>query len=87
MVVHQNITNLAGYFHFLNVRKIPYVIPQTAAPHGSDYSMPGQITSQTQPSHRNFHAERQELENDGAYCSTNLALTGEINRVLTIKTR
>ena len=26
MVVHQNITNLAGYFHFLNVRKIPYVI-------------------------------------------------------------
>ena len=27
MVVHQNITNLAGYFHFLNVRKIPYVIP------------------------------------------------------------
>ena len=32
MVVHQNITNLAGYFHFLNVRKIPYVIfpPQFA---------------------------------------------------------
>ena len=26
MVVHQNITNLAGYFHFLNVRKTPYVI-------------------------------------------------------------
>ena len=26
MVVHQNITNLAGYFNFLNVRKIPYVI-------------------------------------------------------------
>ncbi|CAK7056901.1 MAG: hypothetical protein DESF_02423 [Desulfovibrio sp.] len=30
MVVHQNITNLAGYFHFLNVRKIPYVIRLTA---------------------------------------------------------
>ena len=29
MVVHQNITNLAGYFHFLNVRKIPYVIELT----------------------------------------------------------
>lgn len=32
MVVHQNITNLAGYFHFLNVRKIPYVIRQTRPP-------------------------------------------------------
>ena len=31
MVVHQNITNLAGYFHFLNVRKIPYVIFQDEA--------------------------------------------------------
>ena len=30
MVVHQNITNLAGYFHFLNVRKIPYVIVMDA---------------------------------------------------------
>ena len=30
MVVHQNITNLAGYFHFLNVRKIPYVIGKEA---------------------------------------------------------
>ena len=30
MVVHQNITNLAGYFHFLNVRKIPYVIALAA---------------------------------------------------------
>ena len=30
MVVHQNITNLAGYFHFLNVRKIPYVIKRSA---------------------------------------------------------
>ena len=30
MVVHQNITNLAGYFHFLNVRKIPYVIKKLA---------------------------------------------------------
>ena len=29
MVVHQNITNLAGYFHFLNVRKIPYVIRES----------------------------------------------------------
>ena len=32
MVVHQNITNLAGYFHFLNVRKIPYVIFMTRKP-------------------------------------------------------
>ncbi|CAK7019623.1 MAG: hypothetical protein DESF_00809 [Desulfovibrio sp.] len=31
MVVHQNITNLAGYFHFLNVRKIPYVIGRVCA--------------------------------------------------------
>ena len=31
MVVHQNITNLAGYFHFLNVRKIPYVITHMGA--------------------------------------------------------
>lgn len=32
MVVHQNITNLAGYFHFLNVRKIPYVIELFESP-------------------------------------------------------
>ena len=36
MVVHQNITNLAGYFHFLNVRKIPYVI-RKKAPQGNKY--------------------------------------------------
>ena len=34
MVVHQNITNLAGYFHFLNVRKIPYVIRKSHFPKG-----------------------------------------------------
>ena len=35
MVVHQNITNLAGYFHFLNVRKIPYVIIGEWHKHGN----------------------------------------------------
>ena len=35
MVVHQNITNLAGYFHFLNVRKIPYVIISAIASHAN----------------------------------------------------
>lgn len=38
MVVHQNITNLAGYFHFLNVRKIPYVITGTIGPAGDRMS-------------------------------------------------
>ena len=33
---------------------------QMAVAHGSDHSTPGQITNQTQPSHRNFHEEARE---------------------------
>ena len=40
MVVHQNITNLAGYFHFLNVRKIPYVIPPARVSGGEELTLP-----------------------------------------------
>ena len=41
MVVHQNITNLAGYFHFLNVRKIPLVIPLEIVSLEAPLVMPG----------------------------------------------
>ncbi|SDF98679.1 hypothetical protein SAMN05192586_1222 [Desulfovibrio legallii] len=35
VLLNQSLTNLAGYFHFLNVRKIPYVIQ--AAPLTTQY--------------------------------------------------
>ena len=45
MVVHQNITNLAGYFHFLNVRKIPYVIYKSVHIKGNTILFTGVKTS------------------------------------------